>query len=252
MRDLQTNQMRFIRQAKLESEQKTGGSGLQEEVNEVTCMAQSSDKNYLALGMVKVNDKRAYLVVQQIKNLGIKTKVMIKIDLFADQAEPTSQRYVTSITFLHDEKYLAVALNGCPDASVQIYRWSVSSSTGHSFKILAERDFPKQEISRLSIHPVDKALLTTSGNGLLRHWRIDEQTRTIVPHDIEIQGLPKPMSEYHFSDHCWTEEKQLVACTRQGDIFVVAIGNVIQHLRANVPASTELANGSTTTHASTV
>lgn len=166
MRDLRNNTMRFLRQPQLEGEA-TETIQLEEIAHEVTCMAQSNNQNYLAVGMVRQGCKGAYVVIHHIKNCGIRTRVQIKIDLFQDQAEPTQQRFVTSISFLPDDKYVAVALNG-PDTKIMILRWSVKSSSGRQYKVIAEQDFSKMDVSKISIHPLDRTLMTTSGKGLLR------------------------------------------------------------------------------------
>lgn len=63
MRDLKTNKMRFLKGKNDET------------VNEVTCMAYSNMKKYMAVGYIKEGDKKAYVIVHSIKNYGIKTKV---------------------------------------------------------------------------------------------------------------------------------------------------------------------------------
>jgi WD40 repeat protein len=122
------------------------------------------------------------------------------------------------MSFLPDPKSIIVCLNG-PDTRILVYRWSIKSSTGRQYKLIASKDFHKTEISKVSIHPLDRSLLTTSGTGMLKQWNIEDGGGSIEPYQMEITGLPA--GEFSFSDHIWTEERQLVACTRQGDVFIL-------------------------------
>lgn len=89
MRDVKTNLMRFLRPAC-------------DVATEVTCFAQTVTKKYLAVGYIRQADKRAYVSVHNVRNCGIKTKVHIDIDIFADQPDPTGQRAVLSMAFSPD------------------------------------------------------------------------------------------------------------------------------------------------------
>jgi hypothetical protein len=51
---------------------------------EVTSLALSNDKHYLAAGMVRANDNRAYVVLYHVKACGARTKIQTKIDLFEE------------------------------------------------------------------------------------------------------------------------------------------------------------------------
>lgn len=111
-----------------------------------------------------------------------------------------------------------MSLNG-PDTRVTIIRWSVKSTTGRQFKVVAVQDFEKHDIAKISVHPLDRTLLTTTGRGLFKQWNIDEPNGKIVPYQMEITGLTS--QDLAFTDHLWTEERQLVVCTKQGDIFLL-------------------------------
>ena len=117
-----------------------------------------------------------------------------------------------------------MSLNG-PDTRVVVIRWSVKSTTGRMFKVIAQQDFPRHDIAKISVHPLDRTLLTTTGRGLFKQWNIDEIHGQIGPYQMEITGLPT--QDLTFTDHLWTEERQLVVCTKQGDIFVLQINNVV-------------------------
>lgn len=68
LRDLKTNQMRFLQ------------NDLDEFI-EVTCLGFYSQK-YIAVGYIKQNDKKAYIAIHKVKNSGATTKHKVTIDLF--------------------------------------------------------------------------------------------------------------------------------------------------------------------------
>ncbi len=81
LRDLKTNQMRFLQYSGKE----------REDLIEVTAMAHSPSRKHKAVGYVKAGDKKCYIAVHNVKNAGLsKLKMLINIDLFEGQEVPTS------------------------------------------------------------------------------------------------------------------------------------------------------------------
>lgn len=105
------------------------------------------------------------------------------------------------------------------DQRVLLYRWtSLKTSNGRKSKQLSALDLGTN-LGKVSFHPIDSSIIVVSGQGILRQFYISGVTEELEPGEFEYTGFPKPISEYTFSDHLWTEENQLFACTRTGELF---------------------------------
>ena len=72
---------------------------------------------------------------------------------------PTNQRFITSITFSSDSKYIACILN-VPDCKVLVYEWFKKN------RVIASFDFHKTEITKISFHPKNNHQVCVSGVGI--------------------------------------------------------------------------------------
>ena len=70
LRDLSTNQMKFLNQNI-------------DEFIEVTALGYFSHK-YIAVGYIKQSDKKAYIAIHKVKNYGAFTEIKVTIDLFEE------------------------------------------------------------------------------------------------------------------------------------------------------------------------
>lgn len=136
---------------------------------------------------------------------------------------PTNQRYVTSLAFSADSKYISCLLN-VPDCRALAYEWFKKN------RVIASYEFHKQEINKISFHPKDNHKVCTSGNGQFQLWNMQEGTFKQLQ---EFKGLPKSSKmdeEVFFTDHLWTDEDHLLGCTKSGDLFAIEVFEVFQTL----------------------
>jgi hypothetical protein len=136
---------------------------------------------------------------------------------------------VVSVAFTNDDHYVAAVVNG-PDSRVLIFKRLIQKSgSGKTVELVAQREFPKQDIGKVSFHPMDKKILVLSGKGILQQWSIQEGE--LVPSEFVYQGsgMP-PLAELSFTDHAWTEDNLLIASTRFGEVFIFQLFNLQQTL----------------------
>lgn len=157
VRDLKTNEMKFIRQ--------------HDNLKEITAMCLSPNKKFLASCELLRDDKCAYITFYDMKSTFFKnTQNHINV---CEGQSPTNQRFITSIVFSNDSKYVACLLN-VPDCKVLIYEWFKKN------RVIASFDFHKTEITRITFHPKDNHKVIVSGNGVLQMYSMQEGTLKIL------------------------------------------------------------------------
>ena len=197
-----------------------------ESLIEITAICASQSRNYLAVGYIKQGDKKAYLCIYDIKIGGLRTKLKIDLNLFDGQPEPTQQKYVYSIAFNQGDREVAVAINGY-DSKVSVYKWRFKSGTqaAKTGKLICTKVFPKQDITKISFHPLDAQILILTGPGFLDLETVNEDE--MATYEFSFSGLPKPNTEYQIVDHAWTEQNNFVFVTKGGEIFTFHLFNLL-------------------------
>lgn len=153
VRDLKSNEMKFIRQ--------------HENLKEITAMCLSPNKKFLASCELLRDDKSAYITFYDMKSTFFKnTQNHINV---CEGQTPTNQRFITSIVFSSDSKYVGCLLN-VPDCKVQIYEWFKKN------RVIASFDFHKTEVTHLTFHPKDNHKIIVSGNGVFHMYSMQEGT----------------------------------------------------------------------------
>ena len=153
VRDLKSNEMKFIRQ--------------HENLKEITAMCLSPNKKFLASSELLRDDKSAYITFYDMKSTFFKnTQNHINV---CEGQTPTNQRFITSIVFSSDSKYVGCLLN-VPDCKVQIYEWFKKN------RVIASFDFHKTEVTHLTFHPKDNHKIIVSGNGVFHMYSMQEGT----------------------------------------------------------------------------
>ena len=166
-------------------------------------MTHSENREFIAIGYIKANTKKAYIAIHSVRNAGVKVKIMRDIDLFEGLPEPINQRQVVSLAFSRDNKSIAVVING-PDWKVLVYRWDVKTATGSTCKLICKQDFNKHEIYKVTFHPNDSTTVMLSGPGLLQIYHLHNEI--MDPSEFTFQDLHQPLNQLIFTDHVWTEE----------------------------------------------
>jgi len=149
VRDLRSNDMKFIR--------------LGEDLKEVTAVALTPNKKFLAVCEVVRDDKSAYVAFYDMKTTFYKN-TQTRINACEGQ-NPVNQRFITAVAFSADSKYVACLLN-VPDCKVVIYEWFKKN------RVIAAYDFNKTEVTRVSFHPKDNHKVVVSGNDILQMWGV--------------------------------------------------------------------------------
>ena len=121
VRDLKTNEMKFIRQ--------------HENLKEITGLCLSPNKKFLATCETQKDDKSAYITFYDMKSTFYKnTQNHINV---CEGQTPTNQRYIVSIAFSNDSKYV-VCLLMAPDCKALAYEWFKKN------RVISSFDFHKQ------------------------------------------------------------------------------------------------------------
>jgi len=179
-------------------------------VREVTSMA--ANKDFLAVAEKLKEEKSAFFSIYTLKDRDFKRrKAHVNV---CDQQQPVNEKYIVSLAFSDDSKFLACLLSA-PDCKGFVYH------TEPAAKGFYQYDFYKQEVSKITFHPKDNYKVCTSGVNQLQLWSVNDGT--FKPKQ-EFQGLPsarRDCEDLNYSDHCWTPDDLIAACTDQGDIFAV-------------------------------
>lgn len=206
MRDLKSNQMRFL----------SYSSAIKEDLIEVTAVAHSPNKKYIAVGYVKSGgDKKCYIAVHNVKNAGQKVKLAVTIDLFEGGEPPAQQRSVIALSFSMDNKQLVATLD---NSTMMVYRWSVeSASTGtRSSKLMVSKEFTDTTvITKVAFHPNDRSILLVMGPSYLQQYYIieDEMEKS----EFSYNGIPSSLSLVDFD---FTDSNHLLISTKQGKVVI--------------------------------
>lgn len=160
LRDLKTGSIKFVK------------TPTDDSPKEITCLTVSSWSKYMAIGVVRQGDKRAFVQVYNINKCGMKNKLSMEIDVsdsLPEISDNNIQRYVVSLAFSPDERSIAVVLNSNPESAVLVYKWSVATSTGKTSKLLCMNELPKPiEVRKVTFHPADRTILILSGSNILK------------------------------------------------------------------------------------
>jgi hypothetical protein len=82
----------------------------------------------------------------------------------------------------------------------------------------------------VSFHPADGKILILTGKGILKQYAIHEES--LSPSEFEYAGTPRKLTDYHFTDHYFTEENQLLVCTESGELFAFHLFNLLQSIKS--------------------
>lgn len=98
--------------------------------------------------------------------------------------------------------------------------------------MICSRYFPRTPgsydvLTKVSFHPIDPTIVVVSGNGHLKQYYINQGDDELAPAEFDYSGSLKPVSEYVFTDHLWSEEGQLLACTKTGELFVYQVYDLV-------------------------
>ena len=131
VRNIVTNEMKFIRQ--------------NESIREITAMALSPNKKFLAVCEKHKSDLSAYITFYDMKSHLYKN---VKNHINVCDSQPNSQKHIRSICFSSDSKYIAILLDA-PDCRAVAWDWYNKN------RIIGQFDFSKQVVTKISFNPRD-------------------------------------------------------------------------------------------------
>ena len=137
-------------------------------------------------------------------------------------------RFITTMTFSKDDKQFAFCVrNGPSQCQVLSYDLQIGKrmSTG-SFNSV---------VSQIQFLPRDPSKLMISGEGIFHYHSKDSKKMMALP---DFDGIQKKsprlvdnvMSPQNFKSFCFLENDHLVGCSNMGDLFIIEIMTVIQHI----------------------
>eukprot|EP00618_Florenciella_parvula_P037131 CAMPEP_0119503216 /NCGR_PEP_ID=MMETSP1344-20130328/24460_1 /TAXON_ID=236787 /ORGANISM="Florenciella parvula, Strain CCMP2471" /LENGTH=315 /DNA_ID=CAMNT_0007539489 /DNA_START=129 /DNA_END=1072 /DNA_ORIENTATION=+ len=100
-----------------------------------------------------------------------------------------------------------LAISGFPICTVVAWDWKKS-------QIMFTSDM-KHSVTKISFHPTEASMYSTSGPDHLQMWRISNKQLRQAP---QVKGL---LHGEAYTDHCWTHDDRLVTCTQSGSVVVV-------------------------------
>ncbi|MDR3546694.1 MAG: WD40 repeat domain-containing protein [Candidatus Pacebacteria bacterium] len=191
-----------------------------DQLERITAMAMSSNRQCMALACKFRNDKSAYVFFYDILQL----HPLKRTGKFIHEGAPTDEedKQFISIAFSPEAKYLAVLTN-IKDGNARLYEWKkearVIATNSWLSELNKEAKVPvNAEITRISIDPNNKDQVCLSGKGHFRVWRNQSNILKPLP---PIAGLDQAKG---YTEHVWLEGNWLVGGTDHGELCVVYDG----------------------------
>ena len=194
-----------------------------ESIKEITGMTFNSSRRYLAVHEKHVGDWHAWITIYDFKQINNpkqfppinlselvygSLKNIEGPDKHSDEHDP--QKFIVSLNFSKDNKYLAVLLSDQQrDTRALIYDWYSKN------KLLYQYEFKGIDLVKISFNPRDWTQVCTSGNNHWKIWRLQEATFKQAPQ------FTKMNQNRDYTDHCWLDDDKLIVGTESGEIFFV-------------------------------
>lgn len=190
---------------------------LDDQLDFITAMTISSNRQCLAIACKLLNDKSARIFFYDM----LQIHPLKRAGKAIHDGSPTDEddKQFISIAFSPEAKYLA-ALTNIKDGHVRLYEWK------KDVRIIAANSWMSElnkegkinsnvEITKVSIDPINKGQICLSGKGHFRLWRTQGDIFKPLP---IISGVDQNKA---YTDHAWIEGNYLVGSTEQGDLCFI-------------------------------
>ena len=182
-----------------------------EHVESMTAMAVSHNRKYIAVCERLMDGGGQVTIYNAASEKRVRTLT-----------HPDSKQF-TALAFSVDSKFL-VTVDGAPDYTLVYWNWYQS-------KVIASQRVNTQ-VKRVSFSPLDNVQLATSGPGLLKLWRLQENSLkgfNLVSGKAAMQT---------FADHAWAPGERLLAVTENGDVLVIEQGELQGTIKSRLAGET--------------
>jgi len=193
---------------------------IDDQLERITAMTMSGNRQCMALAIKFRNDKSAYIYFYDTLQL----HPLKRTGKTIHEGAPTDEedKAFISIAFSPEAKYLAVLTN-IKDGNVRIYEWKkevrvIATNSWLSELTKEAKTAVNAEITKISIDPNNKDQICLSGKFHLRMWRNQGNILKPLP---PIIGLD---SSKIYTDHAWVEGNWLVAGTDKGELCFIYDG----------------------------
>ncbi len=128
--------------------------------------------------------------------------------------------------FSGDSKFL-VTTSGDSEGVLMYWKWESEKLVAHG-KGAAN-------VSCVRMHPKDSSIVTTSGPGNFRQWRLGSDFSLKY-----MSVLPSKLEHQKFADHMWTEESSVILATEAGIVYVLEMNadNALEIRQSIAPPDT--------------
>ena len=192
---------------------------LDDQLERITAIAMSANRQCLAVACTYRNDKSAYIFFYDT----VQAKRFKRIIKTIHEGSPTDNeyKYFISIAFSPEAKHI-VALTNLQDGNVKMYEWKkdrvITASSWVAELKRENKENDNMEITKVTIDPANKDQVVMSGRYHARVWR--NQGGILKPLPI-IPGLEQTNV---YTDHAWVENTWTIFGTDAGELYFILEG----------------------------
>lgn len=202
-----------------EAQSKMQCEKVDDQLEMITAMAMSANRQCLAIACTHRCDNSAYIYFYDT----VQAKRLKRIPKVVHEGSPTDNeaKHFTSIAFSPEAKHIAVLTN-LQDGNVKVYEWKkdrVIAANSWTTEIKREdKESDNVEITKITMDPSNKDQVVMSGKNHARVWRNQGGVLKPLP---KIPGLEQSS---FYTDHAWIENTWTIFGTDAGELFFVLEG----------------------------